>query len=304
MTIKLVKTAVSNFKQQRMNRWAASITYYMLLSLAPLLLLISTSFKIFLRSNNAKQQILDQFASIVPTDVLPTIDLLLTQTSNSGSGIIGLVIGFIILLFTASSMVLALQDALHVIWSVRAIGGLRQTMLQNVKAISMVFVVAFLMMLLTISSVVITAVAGYIEQYFTLPQMLVQFVNVVVLLLCMTLLFAALIRLLSGIVLPWGINLRGALLITVLFIIGQVAIALYLHFGAGSFSGAVGALIVLLVWLYYSVQVFLLGVELTRAYVTENNLVIQPDSGYAYETPAQAKEFKGSVWQRIKRLGQ
>lgn len=285
-----------------MNRWAASITYFMLLSLAPLLLLISIVFKIFLRSDNAKQQILEQFASIVPADVLPTIDLLLTQSSNSNSGMIGLLLGFLILLFTASGMVLALQDALHVIWSVRAVGGLRQTVLKNVQAVSMVFVVAFLMLLLTISSVVITAVAGYIEQYFVLPQVLVQFVNVIVLLLCMTLLFATLIRLLSGIVLPWGINLRGALLITILFVIGQVAISLYLRFGATSFSGVVGALIVLLVWLYYSVQVFLLGVELTRAYVTENNIVIEPVAGYAYETVAEAKKFKKSFWQRMKHI--
>lgn len=282
-----------------MARWSASVTYFMLLSLAPLLLLVSSSIEFIVQSPNAQQQILDLIAPIVPPVVIPTIRLLLQQVSATPGNGFRLFVGIIILVITTTSMVLAIQDALHTVWSVQLKAGLRQSLAKQLKAIVLVLLIAGLITLLSIASIFLTTAAKFISLYLVIPVAVLQFANIILLLVTLTLLFALVIRMLSGVTIPWLIAIKGSIVITILFLVGQLLLAFYIYFGTNSFTGVMGAALVLMIWLYYSVQVFLFGTELIAAYAafTKQHFKVMP--GYEYINISTSNQPKYSFWSRL-----
>ena len=268
--------ACKNYQQHHMGRWAASVTYFIVLALAPLMLLITSVIEFLLRTQDAKQQLLHQVAQVAPVSVLPTIELILNQTTAQTFSGYSIAFSIILLGVVASSMVLALQDALHIIWGVRPIGGLKQSVYKKFRGVGMVLLVVILITLLSSISII----ADVVQPIVKVPELLWQFGHICLVLAAMLYMCTVLIRTLAGVRVPWAMAWRAAIVITVLFLVGQLIISAYVQFGTQTVSGIVGAIVILLLWLYYSVQAFFFGVELIAAYMQQHNIPIEPTKEY------------------------
>ena len=278
----ILKQTALAYSEDKMSRWAASITFFIVLSLTPLLILCTALLQRVLHTADARSAVFTQLANVVPTDVLPTIDLLLQQSLWSSKGTFGIIISVLIVLFTASGMMVAVQDALHRLWSVRAKQGIKQAFVRHGLALLFVLIITVLMAMLTFGSIVIGTIHSWLQLIFSTSPALIQLGNTLFFIATMTIMFALLIRLLSGVHIELKPVIISAFVITILVYIGQLIIALYLQFATTTLSGVAGSIIVLLLWLYYSAQVFLFGTELTKVLAKHWQLPVVPASGYEF----------------------
>jgi membrane protein len=272
ITFDLLKQTVTDWLKHKAARLAAALAYYMVFSLAPLLIILVGVAGMIFGQDIAANYLSGQFAEMtggVGTDV--TTQIIKNADEQRNSGLIATMIGFGMLLLGASGVFGQLQDALNTIWEVppRPDGGLLKMAQDRFMAFTMVLGVGFLLVASIVLSTALTTVSGFIDEYSPLRGSLAtgQYINLVASFAITVLLFAVLYRALPDVKLTWGDVWLGAVGIAVLFTLGKQGLAIYL--GRASFNstyGAAGSILVLLVWIYYSTQIFLLGAEFTQVY--------------------------------------
>jgi membrane protein len=183
------------------------------------------------------------------------------------------VLGIVTFFLGATGAFLELQTALNTIWRVKPKPGesfLRMLLMQRLVSFGLVVAIGFLLLTSLLVSTALAAVHTYMGHAFPGAFVLWEALNVVVSLAVITLLFALVYKVLPDVKLAWGDVWVGALVTAGLFTIGKLLIGLYLGTTSiASTYGAAGSVIVILVWVYYSAQVVLLGAEFTREYVAE-----------------------------------
>jgi membrane protein len=271
MTLKefglLLKEAASAWLDDNAPRLGAALAYYAVFSLAPLLLIAIFVAGLFFGRGAAQDQIIAQLKGLVGEEGGKAIHSILEHASQPGTGMLGTVLGVAMLLFGAIGAFVEVQDALNFIWGVQAKQGrgLWGIVKDRLLSFTMVLVLAFLLL----ASLVISAMLAASVQLFGQWQVGVvgHIANEVVTLLVVTLLFASVFRVLPDAQIRWRDVWLGAAVTAVLFEAGKFLIGLYLgHSSIASVYGAAGSFAVLLVWLYYSGQIFYFGAELTKVY--------------------------------------
>ncbi len=246
----------------------AGLSYYAVLSVGPLLLLAIAIAGLVFGRQASQGQLMNQIRGMAGQQLASTLQSLIAGMQGRSSGV---VVGFITLLVTASGVFLQLRASLNEILGARpdAEGGIRGTIRSRVLAFLMVFGIGLLLLASLILNAVLTGLRNELQRFvpaslsgWTLPLIQIG-ISVVV----FALLFAAIFKLLPDVTLAFGDVWVGGLITSVLFVTGQFLIALYLgHSGVASSYGAAGSLILLLVWFYYSGQIFFLGAEFTKVY--------------------------------------
>jgi membrane protein len=273
----LLKATGSNWLEDKASRLGAALAYYIVFSLAPLLVIVIGIAGMVFRRDASQSQVIDQIQNLVGKEGGDAIRAMIVSASKPGSGIVGTVLGIIMLLVGAAGLFAQLQDALNTIWGVepRPGRGLWGFVQNRFLSFSMVLGVGFLLM----ASLIITAALGATMQLLGDSQVALtgQIVNEVISLIVFSLLFAMIYRFLPDAKIAWGDVWLGAALTAFLFELGKFVIGFYLgHSGIASGYGAAGSLAALLVWLYYASQIFLLGAEFTRVYANEFGSRIMP----------------------------
>jgi membrane protein len=218
------------------------------------------------------------------------IKAMIQGADKPGEGILGSALGVIMLLVGAAGLFSGLQDALNTIWGVqpkpgRGIWGIVR---ERFLSFSMVLGCAFLLLVSLVVSAALAAVVQLLGDWQA--GILGHVLNEVVSLVVITLLFAMIFRFLPDAKIAWRDVWLGAVLTALLFEVGKFLIGLYLgHSSIASSYGAAGSLAVLLVWLYYSSQIFLFGAELTKAYADRFGSRIVPAPN-AVAVTKEAKE--------------
>jgi membrane protein len=262
----LIVQPFKEWNEDHASELAAALAYYTIFSLSPLLVITLAIAGQFFNSQTVRSQMTAQIGSFMGPQTAGFIDNILQNSSQSSGGLFASIIGFIFLLIGASGVFNQLQYALDTVWEVpeETHKGLKSNIMGRVRSFLLVLVLGFLMMAFLILSGVASAVINSLGlQSTALPQ----FLNLVVLFGLMTVLFALVFRLVPASEIAWGDVWLGAAITSMLFVIGRFAISLYLSFSkSSSVFGAAGSLIVLLIWIYYSAQIFLLGAEFTQVY--------------------------------------
>ena len=195
---------------------------------------------------------------------------LVKSASEPKEGFLALVIGIVATVIGATAVFGELQSAMDRIWRAPAAnqpGGIMGLIRGRMLAFGMVLGVAFLLLVSLVVSAAITALGTLWSAVFGGWEMVLQIVNIVVSLIVFTAVFAMIYRFLPRVSVDWRDVWTGAAITSVLFVIGKVLIGFYIGTaGVASGFGAAGALAALLVWVYYSAQIFLLGAEFTRVY--------------------------------------
>lgn len=259
--------SIQHFNKNNGSQIAAALSYYSLFALGPIFLILFFFLELFLSDIQTQNSILNELYIIFPTDIALVIGNVIQNIINyeaptSVSGFIGV----IVLLISSTTIIRELQKALNVIFEVKhpdkvTISG----RLQN-RIISFAFLIllGILILLSFILNTLLNVVGQYISTYIGLDPLLLYFVNLLISLFSVSLLFSILFKYLPDSDLDWKDILMGGLVTGMLFTIGKNFIAYVLgHANFGSLYGATGTILIFLIWVYYTSIIFLFGASLT-----------------------------------------
>ena len=257
---KLARATVSLWSERNAARLGAAVAFYSIFSLTPLVMIAVLFAGAFVGTDFARQEFLDQLAGLMGSNAAGAVDGLLTAYMNSNKGTLAGVTGAATLLVGATAVLFELRNALDAIHQPKASGGLSWFVRGRLWSLALVFAVGFLLLVSLIASAVFAAMSDWITAYFPVLGAVAEWANVLLSLALLAGLFGLLMRWLPSERQPWRQVWPGALLAAVLLNIGKHLLGLYLGRAAFSDSfGAAGSLVVLVMWVYFSVQVFLLG---------------------------------------------
>ena len=293
----IVKSAVGDFLADDAMTQAAAVAFYTALSFAPLLVL--TIFLIgHVLGDDTANRLVTEIKTTVGGDAGHTVELVRKQAEDQSANMdlfsVGGLIGLVALIFSASGVFAQLQSALNQIWDVEQApgGGVMGFLRKRGLSVGVVFVIIFLLLM---SLTVTTALNATIrvlpgEHHFA---WLWQLLNFAVSVGVYVLLFALMLKYLPDVSVPWKACWFGAAVTAVLFAVGKWGIGLYLSksdpsTGYGGAGGA-GAIVVLLVWVYYSAIIVFLGAEFTQAWAKSRGYRVVPEA-HARSTNTRKKE--------------
>jgi membrane protein len=275
---KVFKTAAVDWMNDHAPRLGAALAFYTIFSLAPLLtMLISIAALWF--SDNASQQIFHELGGIIGADNAAGLQKMLVQSGKESKGWFTAISSGVMLVVGATGVFVQLQDSLNEIWEVKPkpgqgiMGFIRHRLL----SFAMVLAIAFLLLVSLLLTTALAAAGKFFSHMFGNADWLWQIVNFVVSFGLITLLFAMMFKYVPDAKVAWKDVWVGAVVTSLLFSIGKFGLGLYLGKSslADTYSGA-GALIVTLLWVYYTAQIVFFGAEMTQAYAHEYGRGVVP----------------------------
>ena len=269
---KMLKDTVLSFIEDEALSRGAAIAFYTVTSLAPVLLIVIAVAGLVFGRDAAQNAISDQFSALMGRQTAEVLQSVIASASVTSSSIIATIVGIAILAVTASGVFGELQAALNSIWKAKS-QETTVSRLVRARAVSLGLVAAlgFLLIVSLIISAGLTAFGNYLDTVMPLGKLILPALNFVVSTGLLAVLFGAIYKVLPDRSLQWNDVVIGALVTAVLFNIGKSLIGWYIGSSAVATSyGAAAGLIVLLLWVYYSVQIFLLGSEFTKIYANRH----------------------------------
>jgi membrane protein len=265
----VLKDSFAAWRDDNASRLAAALSYYTVFSIAPLLVIVIAVAGQILGEEAVRGEIVAQIGSAVGRETAEFLETMIANASEPGSGIIASIVGVATLLLGATGVFIQLQGSLDAIWRVEPAPGrgIRGTLEDRFLGFTLVLAIGFLLLVAFVASTAISAAGNFLGDRLPLPALWLSLLDFVLSFLIVTLLFATIFKVLPRVDLHWRDVMSGAAFTSFLFNAGKLAIGWYLGTtGAGSAFGAAGALIVLLLWVYYSAQIFLLGAEFTKIF--------------------------------------
>ena len=279
--VDLVKQSGIAWVEDRAPSMGAALAFYSAFALAPLLIIVIAVAGAAFGPDAARGAIAGQLTGLVGAPAAQAIQDLLTAAQETTSGLSATIVGLVTMLVGATTLLVELQDDLDYIWKAprRPGSGLLSILRARVLSLAMMLAIGFLLLVSLVLSGAIEAFGAYSESYFPGAARLLPIWNIVFSLCAITVLFAMLYKWLPNVPIAWKDVWIGAFITAALFTLGRIAIGIYLGRSAiASAYGAAGTLVVLLLWLYYSAQVFLLGAELTCIYSKHRQQLIERPS--------------------------
>lgn len=264
----LLKESVAGYMADNALSHGAAIAFYATTSLAPILLIVVAIAGIVVGNDAAKLALSAEISGVMGPQSADLLKTTIETASHRWSGTLATLIGLITLFVTASGVFGEMQQSLNEIWKVKP-DGISITRMVRARAASLGLVAAlgFLLLVSLAASTAISALGEFINQRLPLGELIVSAVNTGVSFALIALLFAAIYKVLPDRTLKWRDVAVGSLVTALLFTMGKSLIGWYIGTSAiATAYGAAGALMVVLVWVYYSAQIFLFGAEITRAY--------------------------------------
>jgi membrane protein len=268
---KVISRAVAGWWSDNVPRLGASLSYYTLFALAPVLVVAIAIAGLAFGPEAVRGEIVAQIRALVGDAGAIAVQAMLEGASKPSDSRLATALGLLTFFIGATGAFLELQTALNAIWRVKPKEGgnwLKELVIQRVVSFGLVIGVGFLLLVSLLVSAGLSALHRYMGSAYPGLAELWQAANVLVSFGVVTLLFAMIYRVLPDVELTWRDVWLGAIVTSLLFSVGKFLIGLYLGTsGLASTYGAAGSVVVLLVWVYYSSQIVLLGAEFTRAWV-------------------------------------
>jgi membrane protein len=266
----LVRTTVTGFIADDALSRGAAIAYYTVTSMAPVLLIVIAIAGLVFGAEAAQGAIVEQLSGMMGAQSAQMVQSMIQSAGNRGAGTIATIVGIVALLITASGVFGEMQAALNVIWKAEPKEGTVSRLVRaRLASLGLVVTLGFLLMVSLVVSAALKALDTWLNGIMPGLHLIFQALGFLVSLLIIAVLFGAVYKVLPDKKLTWRDVAVGAISTAILFTIGKFLISLYIGSSAVASSyGAAGALIVILIWIYYSAQIFLLGAEFTKAYAT------------------------------------
>jgi membrane protein len=267
----VLRRALAGWWDDNVPRMGAALAYYTLFSLAPILIVAIAIAGLAFGEEAVRGEVVGQIQGLVGQAGAQAVQAMLEGAAKPSSSIPATIIGIVTFFLAATGAFLELQTDLDAIWRVKpkqGVSWIKALVQQRLISFGLVLGFAFLLLTSLLVSAALAAVYTYMGHAFPGVAVLWEALNVVVSLAVITALFAMIYKVLPDVKLAWRDVWMGGLVTAGLFTLGKSLIGIYIGTSAFASSyGAAGSVLVVLIWVYYSSQVILLGAEFTREYV-------------------------------------
>lgn len=277
---KVIAATFMGFVNDNGLKLSASLAYYTVFSIAPLLILIISLTSLFLGHDAVNNNLYPHIKQFVGVQAAAQIQEIIKNLEFSGKSGTALVIGIAILLIGASSMFVEIQDSINIIWRVRAKpkSGWIKLLQNRFLSFSLIISLGFLLLVSLMVNIAINALSERLAHFLPgLTVLVLNGINLIITLIVIATLFGIIFKVLPDVKIHWVSVRSGAIFTAVLFMLGQYLIGLYIRYTAqGSAYGAAGSIIIILVWIYYSSAILYIGAEFTQVYAEATGCHIEP----------------------------
>ena len=290
---RILKETLQGFIDNRALKFSASLSYYTIFSLAPLLLLMISLASVFFGRDAIQGQVFGEINGLIGNQAAAQIQDIIKNMELSGKTNFALIVGGITLLIGATTVFGEIQDSINIIWKVKAkpkrswLKWIEDRLLSS----SLIAGLGFLLIVSLMINGLLLALSEWLKNYFPDVTLIIfQIINVLISFGVITILFGVIFKVLPDAKIAWKDVGAGAFFTACLFMLGRFLIGLYINFsGTGSAYGAAGSLIVILVWVYYTAAILYFGAEFTKVYAEFMGARIEP-ADYAVYVEQYEKE--------------
>lgn len=266
----LRETVAGYIEDEALSRGAA-IAYYTIFSIAPVLVICIAIAGLVFGQEAAQGAMVGQLRSMMGDQAAEAVQAMIASAGNKSSGIWATVIGVVTLLITATGVFGEMQASLNLIWKAQAPTGVSGMLRARAASLGLVATLGFLLLVSLVVSAALTALGATMNRIVPGIETMLHVANFVISFLMVSALFAAIYKILPDRQLRWKDVAVGAFATAFLFTVGKTLIGLYIGSSSVASSyGAAGALVIVLLWIYYSSQIFLLGAEFTKVWASHH----------------------------------
>jgi membrane protein len=264
---------------------AAALSYYTVFSLPAVLMLIMLLVSSVMDPSDVRGGLESQIESLMGPTAGGEVRTILQETERPGGGLIPTIVGVAALVFGATGALGQLQAALNRTWNVEPDpnqGGIKSFLTKRLFSLGMLLSIAFLLLVSLVVSATLSGLGDRLSGFLPsgLSEPVLQLLNLAISLAVISLLFAAMFKVLPDAKVAWRSAWIGGVATAVLFVLGKFLIGLYIgKSNPGEAYGAAGSLIVLLLWIYYSALIVLFGAEFTESWAEKRGEGVQPEPG-------------------------
>ncbi|MFI5160318.1 MAG: YihY/virulence factor BrkB family protein [Sphingobacteriales bacterium] len=276
---KVIAATFMGFINDNGLKLSASLAYYTIFSIAPLIIIVISVTSLVLHHYNYNDTLYAQMGKFIGKDAVIQLQQIVTHLQLSGKTGTALIIGGAILLLGASSMFVEIQDSLNIIWNVKSKPkkGWLKWLKNRFLSFSLIIALGFLLLVTLVVNIAVNALSTRLERILPVSVTLFDLLNLVITLIVIAILFGIIFKFLPDVKIKWRDVRAGAIFTALLFMLGQYLIGLYLKYTAqGSGYGAAGSLVVILVWIYYTSAILYIGAEFTEVYAEARGSDIEP----------------------------
>jgi membrane protein len=255
----ILQATFASWNRHEAPRLGAALAFYTILSLSPLVIIVLALAGLVFSRSTAQGHILSQVQGMIGPDGGKAVESMLANAQRPAAGILGTIVGLLSLLFGASGVFTELRSALNLIWEVtpEKTSGVVGLLRERFFSFGMVLSIGFLLLVSLVVSAVLAAIGKFFGGLLPVPSPVVAVLNFFLSYLGVAVLFGLIFRLVPEAKVRWRNVWLGALVTALFFSIGKTLIGLYLgKSSVGSAYGAAGSVIVVIVWVYYSAQIF------------------------------------------------
>ncbi len=292
---KAIKNAANDFINDNGFKLAASLSYSMIFSIGPLLILVISLVGIFWGRDAVEGRIYQQVKNLVGSSAALQIQDIIRYTQQSKHTVMGAIIGGIILVIGATGVFTEIQSSINYMWSIQAKPkkGWLKLLMNRLLSFSLIISFGFISMVALLINSLMDVLSDYLKHYFSEATVYLFYtVNLTLTFGAVVLLFMIVFRILPDAIISWRDAFVGAIFTGLLFLLGKLLIGLYLgHSNIGLMYGAAASIIVILTWVYYSSIILYFGAEFTKAYAIGNGYGIRPTDTAVFILKREAREL-------------
>lgn len=275
----------------------AALSYYTIFAIAPLFIIALTIAGYWFGEEAARRELFGQLNQLVGKEGGDAVQSLVAAASKSRAGTWATLIAGGTLAVAATGVFVQLQNSLNALWRVQYVQGrgVRNFIRHRLLSFAMVLGVGFLLLVSLVCSAGLSALGNFIGDYFSGKEILLKTLNFVISLGIITALFTMIFKFLPDVRIAWRDVQLGGFITALLFNLGKFLIGIYI--GRSSISsvyGAMGSLVIVLVWVYYSAQILFFGAQFTRIYAGRFGLKPQPVGGAEF-VPIETRHHRAKT---------
>lgn len=277
---KILVATIWGFIQDNGLKLSASLAYYTVFSIAPLLIIIISLAGLFFHNHAALDAIYPHIVHFIGKAAAVQVQSILNSLALSGKSTKAAIIGIIVLMLGASSIFIEIQDSLNIIWRVKAKP--KKSWLKLIQnrflSFSLIIAVGFLLLASLIINLIVTTLGDWIDNFMpAVTALLIKAINLGLTFIIISILFGIMFKFLPDVKIKWRDVRSGAFFTALFFMIGQYGINVYIQYAAKTSAyGAAGSILAILIWIYYTSAILYIGAEFTQVYAEAKGSYIEP----------------------------